>query len=69
MNWKRRVAKVLSAFFYGYSGGFTAVFGIGSMNDPVNLTPLNLIIWPSVAGLVLTFPQIGKVFAEIGNSK
>jgi len=54
-------------FFYGYGAGFAAVLGYGSGVDPVDLTIMNLAVYPILSGLVTIFPKLGKTFAELSN--
>ena len=67
ITWKQRGAKLLSVFFTGYGGGF-------GVSLPANYllvdTPVNWILvftLPMIAGLIATFPQIGKMFGDIAN--
>jgi hypothetical protein len=67
MNFKKRIAKILSVFFYAYGGAITPLAGFIAATDPVNFTLYNLIVWPSLAGMIAIFPQLGKMFGEISN--
>lgn len=68
MNWKQRGYGLLSVFFYGYSAGFAGVLGYG-VTTLGELSMLNLIIFPSISGLAMTFPKLGKTFAELSASE
>ena len=67
MKWKQRGAKILSVFFYAYGGAITPIAGFIAATDPVHFTLYNQIIWPSLAGIIAIFPQLGKIFGEISN--
>jgi len=67
VNWKQRIYGLLSVFFYGYGAGFASVMTFGASTDPAQLTIFNLIIFPSIAGLIAVFPKLGKTFAELQN--
>ena len=69
MNWRQRGYKILSVFFYGYSGGLPAVGGFIAFNDPTNLTLFNLAVFPLIAGYIATIPQLGKIFGELSNAR
>jgi len=68
INWKQRVYGLLSVFFYGYSAGFAGVLGYGATTSG-ELSIFNLIIFPSISGLAMTFPKLGKTFAELSNTE
>ena len=67
MNSKKRIAKILSVFFYAYGGAITPLAGFIAATDPANFTLYNLIVWPALAGVIAIFPQMGKMFGEISN--
>jgi hypothetical protein len=67
LNCKKRFAKTLSVFFYAYGGAITPLAGFIAATDPVNFTLQNLIVWPTLAGVIAIFPQLGKMFGEISN--
>jgi len=68
LDCKKRFAKILSVFFYAYGGAITPpLAGFIAATDPVNFTLYNLIVWPSLAGMIAIFPQLGKMFGEISN--
>ena len=69
MNWKKRGAKILSVFFYGYGASITPLAGFIAATDPVQFTLFNLLLWPSLGGFIAIFPQLGKIFGEISNEK
>lgn len=69
MKWKQRGYGILSVFFYGYGAGFASVLGYGSTIDPANLTWINLAIFPTISGLVMVFPKLGKTFSELSVGK
>ncbi len=62
VNWKRRGAKVLGAFFTGYSGGLAAVLPAPALGVQVEFGLIFLL--PVLAGLVVSIPQVGKIFNE-----
>jgi len=67
MNWKRRFSKVLGAFFTGYGGGFAVMLPANGTLSPENIQWFWIFVLPILAGLVVTWPQLGKVFSEYGN--
>lgn len=69
MNCKQRTAKLLSVFFYAYGASIAPLAGFIASTDPVNFTLFNLIVWPTLAGVIAIFPQLGKMFGEISNAK
>jgi len=69
VNWTQRGYGILSVFFYGYGAGFGSVLGYGSVVDSADLTLLNLLVFPTIAGLVAVFPKLGKTFAEASNNE
>lgn len=68
MNWKRRFSKVLGSWITGYGAGLGTVFTLSSYNQ-WELDLFNLFVIPSIAGLIVALPQLGKVFNEYGNSR
>ena len=64
MNWVAEAYKLISKFFVGYGGGFSAVIGFGASIQPESITLFNLLIYPTLSGLVTVFPQLTKTFAE-----
>jgi len=68
LNYKKRLAKVLSVFFYAYGGSITPLAGFIAATDPIHFTLYNLIVWPALAGVIAIFPQLGKMFGEISNA-
>lgn len=67
MKWKNRGYKILSVFFFAYGGSITPLAGFIAATDPVQFTLYNLMIWPSLAGVIAVFPQLGKIFGELSN--
>lgn len=68
MNWTRRGAKILAAFFNGYAGGFTVSLPSNYILSPQNIQWDWVFFLPIISGLALTWPQIGKVFNEIAGT-
>lgn len=64
MIWKLEAYKILSKFFVGYGGGFSAVIGFGASIQPESITAFNLLMYPTLSGLVTVFPQLTKTFSE-----
>lgn len=67
MDWRKRGYKILSVFFYGYGGSIAPLAGFIAATNPLEFTLYNLIIWPSLGGLIAVFPQLGKMFGELSN--
>ena len=66
VNWQKRGAKILGSFFTGYGGGFSAMLTGQSVVHPNEINFVALFFLPLLSGLVVTFPQLGKVFNELG---
>lgn len=66
MNWKRRLVKVLGSFVTGYSGGLGVTIPLIAILDPTAITATNVVFYPTIAGLVVALPQLGKVLNEYG---
>lgn len=64
VNWSRRGARVLGAFFTGYGGGFAAMLPTPALGIQLDFGLIFML--PTLSGLVVTFPQLGKIFNEIG---
>ncbi len=62
VNWKRRGAKVLGSFFTGYGGGLAAVLPAPALGVQLEFGLIFLL--PALSGLVVSIPQIGKIFNE-----
>lgn len=69
INWKRRSYGLLSVFFYGYGAGFGGILSYGVATQPLEISLMNLLIFPSVSGLVAVWPKLGKTFAEMANNE
>lgn len=67
MNWKQRGAKLLSVFFIGYGGGFGVSLPANYVYAAEEVNWIAVFTLPLIAGLVVIFPQIGKMFGEIAN--
>ena len=67
VQWAKRGFKLLGAFFTGYSGGFSVMVPANLTFAPGELNWFNIITLPILAGLVVTFPQLGKTFNELGS--
>jgi len=68
VNWKKRLAKVLGSYIIGYSGGLGLAIPLIATLDPSRLTLETILIYPSIAGLIVALPQLGKVFNEYSAS-
>ncbi len=51
----------------GYSGGFASILPANYLLDPQHFNPLIIFLVPGISGLVLLFPQVGKMFGEMAN--
>ena len=67
VNWKQRGAKVLASFFTGYGGGFAALLPTPAVGIQIELEWIFLL--PTLSGLVVSFPQLGKIFNEYAGMK
>ncbi len=67
INWAKRGYKIIGTFFTGYGGGFATMIPANLAFAPGELNWFNIISLPIVSGLVVTFPQIGKIFNELGS--
>jgi len=67
LNWKQRGAKLLSVFFTGYGGGFAVSIPANYIHAPEQINWIAVFLLPVIAGLLMTWPQIGKMFGEISN--
>jgi hypothetical protein len=65
INWKHRGGKVLGSFFTGYGGGFAAMLPTPALGLTLDFGLIFLL--PTLSGLVVTFPQLGKIFNEYAN--
>ena len=61
------MAKVLGSFFTGYGGGFAAMMPGNAVLSPTEIHWFWIFILPMLSGLVVTWPQLGKVFTEYAN--
>lgn len=69
MNWKERGYGILAVFFYGMGGSIVPIGAFISATNPLEFTLYNLIVWPSLGGLMAVIPKLGKTFAELSNEK
>ncbi len=67
LTWKQRGSKLLSVFFLGYGGGFGVSIPVNYMHASHDVNWLTVFILPIISGLIMTFPQIGKMFGEMSN--
>ena len=67
MTWKQRGARIISVFFTGYGAGFGVVIPADYIHSPGTIDWIHLFILPIISGLIVTFPQIGKVFGDMAN--
>lgn len=68
VNWKKRGFKLLGAFFTGYSGGFSAILPGNMVLNPQEILWFWIFVLPALSGLVVTWPQLAKIFNELGSS-
>ena len=64
MNWTSEAFKILSKFFVGFGSGFSGVMGFAATIDPATITLYNMVIFPSLSGMIVVFPQLSKTFLE-----
>lgn len=67
MNWKAQGSAILSVYLYGFGATIAPLSGFIAATDPIQFTFHNLLLWPSLGGLIAVFPRLGKVFAEYAN--
>lgn len=67
MNWKQRCAKLLSVFFTGYGGGFAVIIPANYLYFPELINWYMIFTLPVISGLIMLFPQLGKMFGEMAN--
>ena len=67
LNWKQRASKLLSVFFTGYGGGFGVSVPANYIYAPHEVNWIGVFLLPTIAGLLMTWPQIGKMFGEMAN--
>ena len=67
MTWKQHGAKLLSVFFTAYGGGLGVSVPANYLYSPDEINWLTVFALPVIAGLIMIFPQIGKMFGEIAN--
>ncbi|MHA2401558.1 MAG: hypothetical protein ACXADH_01085 [Candidatus Kariarchaeaceae archaeon] len=53
-------------FFYAYGGSIAPLGAFISATDPEMFTLNNLLIYPMIGGVIAIFPQLGKMFSEMG---
>jgi hypothetical protein len=69
INWKKRGAKILASFILGYSSGMVVIIPVHVISTEILIFGLiEMFIWPILSGLVVAFPQMGKILNEYGNS-
>ena len=68
MNWTKRMAKVLGVWTTGFGGGLGSIFTISAYKS-WELDFMTLFIIPSISGLIVCLPQLGKVLSEYSESK
>jgi len=69
MIWRQRAYKILSVFFYAYGASIPSLGLFIASTDITHFTLYNLFLWPSIAGFIAVFPQLGKMFSEASNDK
>jgi len=67
LTWKQRGAKLLSVFFTGYGGGFAVIIPANYLYSPDIINWLAVFTLPLISGLIMLWPQIGKMFGEMAN--
>ena len=55
------------SFVTGYSGGLAVTISLTTVPDLTVMTVGNLILYPTIAGLIVALPQLGKVLNEYGD--
>ena len=61
------MAKIFSVFITGYGAGFGVVIPADYIHSPSSVDWAHLFILPIIAGLIVTFPQLGKMLGEYSN--
>ena len=67
LTWRQRISKLLSVFFTGYGGGFGVSLPANYIYSPDQVNWITVFTLPIIAGLLMTWPQIGKMFGEMAN--
>jgi len=67
LTWRQRVSKLLSVFFTGYGGGFGVSLPANYIYSPDQVNWVTVFTLPIIAGLLMIWPQIGKMFGEMAN--
>ncbi len=67
LTWRQRISKLLSVFFTGYGGGFGVALPANYIYSPDQVNWITVFTLPIIAGLLMTWPQIGKMFGEMAN--
>ena len=67
MIWKKQVAKLLSVFFTGYGGGFAVIIPANWLYSPELINWYIVFALPVISGLIMLWPQVGKMFGEMAN--
>lgn len=65
LTWKQRIFKLLSVFFTGYGGGFGVSLPANYIHAPDQINWITVFALPIIAGLLMMWPQIGKMFGEM----
>jgi len=67
LTWKQQGAKILSVFFTGYGGGFGVSVPANYIYSPQEVNWIAVFTLPIIAGLLMTWPQLGKMFGDMAN--
>jgi hypothetical protein len=67
MDWNKRGAKLVSVFFTGYGGGFAVSVPTHYLITSHEIDWIMVFTFPLISGLLMTFPQIGKMFGDFAN--
>jgi len=67
LTWSQRGAKLLSVFFIGYGGGFGVSVPANYIYSSEEINWIAVFTLPIISGLLMTWPQIGKMFGEMAN--
>lgn len=68
MKWAKRLAKVLGGWITGFSGGLGSIFTISAYKS-WELDFMTLFVIPSISGLIVSLPQLGKILNEYAEAR
>ncbi len=67
ITWNQRIAKLFSVFFTGYGGGFAVSVPTHYLITEQMINWMLVFTLPLISGLMMTWPQIGKMFGDYSN--